>query len=251
MNKKIKNAFSDVSVSENLERNILNMTVNKQKQTHRRFKLSYVCSIAVAVCLLSVTVVYAKEIKEFFQNWSTSIKLENGTEVKISENNNFKEIPTDAIKVKENSESPKMTFKEVEEMLKFSILKLPENNTNDIYYRTSLNDDGSIGRVDLWIPYFYKENENKNISVSVNMLNKYADEGYVLAFQEGIDATGNKNIENSYQSENLNTNIVVYTNDWSEERLTATFVYDDILYQFIGHNISKDEMISIIETLKY
>lgn len=250
MNKKIKNAFSDVCVSEKLERNILNMTVNKQKQTHRRFKLSYVCSIAVAVCLLSVTVVYAKEIKEFFQNWSTSIKLENGEEVKISENNNFKEIPTDAIKVNENSESPKMTFKEVEEMLKFSILKLPENNTNDIYYRTSLNDNGSIGRVDLWIPYFYKENENKYISVSVNMLNKYADEEYVLAFQEGVDATGGKNIENSYKSENLNTNIVVYTNDWSEERLTATFVYDDILYQFIGHNISKDEMTSIIETLK-
>jgi len=250
MNKKIKNAFSDVCVSEKLERNILNMTVNKQKQTHRRFKLSYICSIAVVVCLLSVTVVYAKEIKEFFQNWSTSIKLENGEEVKISENNNFKEIPTDAIKVQENQTRPKMTFEEIEEMLKFSILKLPKNNTKEIYYRTDLNDDGTIGRIDLWIPYFYKENDNKYISVSVDMLNKYADEGYVLAFQEGVDATGGKNIENSYKSENLNTNIVVYTNDWSEERLTATFVYDDILYQFIGHNISKDEMTSIIETLK-
>ena len=31
------------------------------------------------------------------------------------QNNNFKEIPTDAIKVKENSESPKMTFKERKE----------------------------------------------------------------------------------------------------------------------------------------
>lgn len=250
MNKKIKNAFSDVCVSEKLERNILNMTINKQKQTYRRFKLSYVCSIAIVICLLSVIVVYSKEIKEFFQNWSTSIKLENSTEVKISENNNFKEITTDAIKVKEDSEGPKMTFKEVEEMLKFSILKLPENNTNDIYYRTSLNDDDSIGRVDLWIPYLYKENENKYISVSVNMLNKYADEGYVLAFQEGIDATGEKNIENSYKPENLNTNVVVYTNNGSEERLTATFVYDDILYRFIGHNISKDEMTSIIEKLK-
>lgn len=250
MNKKIKSAFSDVCVSEKLERNILNMTVNKQKQAYRRFKLSYVFSIAVAVCLLSVPVVYAKEIKEFFQIWSASINLEDGTEVKISENNYFKEIPTDVIKVKENSESPKMTFKEVEKMLKFSILKLPENNTNDIYYRTSLNDNGSIGRVDLWIPYFYKESENKYISVSANMLNKYADEGYVLAFQEGIDATGGKNIDNSYKSENLKTNVVVYTNDWSEERLTATFVYDNILYRFIGHKISKDEMISIIETLR-
>lgn len=251
MKKEIKNAFSDVCVSEKLERNVLNMTVNKKKQSPSRFKLSYVCSMVIAVCLLSVTIVYAKEIKEIFQNWSTSIKLENGTEVKISENNNFKEIPTNAIKVKENSERPKMTFKEIEEMLKFSILKLPENNTNEIYYDTSLNDDGSIGRVDLWIPYFYKEGENKYISISVHMLNKYADEGYVLAVQEGIDATGGKNIENSYKSENLNTNIVIYTNDWDEERLTATFVYDNILYSFIGKNISKDEMTSIIETLKY
>ena len=250
MNKKIKNAFSDISVSENLERNILNMTVNKQKQTYRRVKLSYVCSIAVVVCLLSITVVYAKEIKEIFKSWGTSIKLEDGTEVKVSENNNFKEIPDDAIKVKENAESPKMTFEEIEEMLKFSILKLQEDNTKEIYYRTFLNENGTIGEVNLWIPYFYKETGNKYISVSVNMLSKYADEGYLLAFQEGIDATGNKDIENSYISGNLNTNVVIYTNDWSSERLTATFVYDDILYQFIGYNVSKDEMTSIIETLK-
>ena len=249
MKKKKKNAFSDVCVSEKLERNILNMTVNKQKQTYRRFKLSYVCFVAVVVCLLSVTVVYAEEIKEFFQNWSTSIKLDNGTEVKISENNNFKEIPTDAIKVEENALSPKMTFEEVEEMLKLSILKLPENNTNDIYYGTFLNDDGSIGRIDLWIPHFYEENENKHISVLVSMLNKNADEGYILAFQEGLDAFGNKNIETSYTSENLNTNVVIYTS--VSKSLNATFVYDDILYQFIGDNISKDEMISIIETIKY
>lgn len=82
------------------------------------------------------------------------------------------------------------------------------------------------------------------------MLNKYADMDYILAFQEVIDATGGKNIENEYISKNLDSNVVVYTNDWSPERLTATFVYDDILYCFMGNNISKDEMISIIETLQ-
>ena len=44
----------------------------------------------------------------------------------------------------------------------------------------------------------------------VNLLNKYADEGYVLAFNEGLDATGGKNIEKSYKSKNLNTNVVIY-----------------------------------------
>ena len=91
------------------------------------------------------------------------------------------------------------------------------------------------------------------MSGEISVINplKYADDVYVLAFQEGIDATGEKNIENSYKSGNLNTNIIVYTNNWSDEKLIATFVYDDILYQFIGHNISKDEMTSIIEILKY
>ena len=246
MNDEIKNAFSDVCVSEKLERKILNMTINKKEKFHKKFKLAYVCSI-VAICLLTVTIVYAKEIKDFFQNWSTYIDLGDGTKVKISENNIFKDIPATAIKTEE---SRLMTYQEIEKMLSLPILKFQDANTNEIYYSTLLNSDGTIGEITLWMPYFLKQSEEKYISASVKILNKNADEGYILAFNEGIDATGNKNIKNSYKSRNLNTDIIIYMNDWSEERLTATFVYDDILYTFIGHNISNDEMISMIETLK-
>lgn len=43
---------------------------------------------------------------------------------------------------------------------------------------------------------FFLKNYNKYISVSVNILNKYADEGYIESFQEGVDATANKNMKN-------------------------------------------------------
>lgn len=257
MKKEIKNAFSDIYVSKELERNILDMTINKQDQVKKRFRLSYVCSIVLVVCLLSITAVYAKEIKYFIQNWSSSVqnwnssvRLDNGKVIKLSENNNFKEIPNNVLKVDDNSSMPKMTFEEIEDMLKFSILKLKKDNTDEIYYDSGLNADGSIGRIDLWIPSFYEENDDKYVSVLVNMLIKGADRGYIAAFQGDTDAFGEKNIEISYESDNLNTNVIMYSTKSAKERLTAAFVYDDILYHFIGNNISKDEMISIIENLK-
>ena len=253
MNKKIKNAFSEICVSEKLERNILNMTVNKEKRALKNYKLSYVCSIALVICMVSVSIVYAAEIKAFFENWSTSIRLEDGTEIKISENNTYKQIPNNApktYKTEDDIGTISMTHKEIEDVLGFDILKY-ENVTNDIIgYRTSLNKDKSIGRVDLWWANFINEENGKSLSVSISILNKNADEGYVLAFEEGIDATGGKNIENSYKSNNLNTDVIIYTNNWDSSRITATFVYDNVLYQYIGHNFTKDEIISIIESLK-
>ena len=37
---KIKNAFKDVNVSKKLERKILNMTVNKEKEAYKKIKLA-------------------------------------------------------------------------------------------------------------------------------------------------------------------------------------------------------------------
>lgn len=73
MENKIKNAFSDIYVSDKLDRKILNMTVNKKEKKYRQLKLSYVCSIVLSIFLLSVTVVSSKEIKKFFESWSKSI----------------------------------------------------------------------------------------------------------------------------------------------------------------------------------
>lgn len=67
--------------------------------------------------------------------------------------------------------------------------------------------------------------------MQVSFLTQYASEGYVLAFEEGIDVSGGKELDNVYHSENLNTDVIIYKNDWNDTRLTAIFEHDDILYE--------------------
>ena len=83
------------------------------------------------------------------------------------------------------------------------------------------------------------------------MLNEGADEGYVLAFKEGIDAIGGKELENTINVfiNSVETKVVIYTYDDNEERLNATFVYDDILYSLSGYGYTQEEMISVIKQM--
>ena len=253
MNKKIKNAFNDIKVNEDLERKILNMTVNKRDNKQKKWKLSYTYATILLIGMLSIGVVYAKEIKNFINSFSTNINVENNKSIKLSDNINFKNISKDALIFTGDSQY-QMNYNEVEKNLGFKILKLKENNTDEIYYSTELNDNNQIGRVDLWIPYFVKESDNKYISASISMLNKGADEKYILAFEEGLDASGGKNNFEEYYSNNLDTKIIIYsysTINSNNRYLKATFVYDDVLYIFTGMNMSKDDLINYINGLVF
>ena len=44
--------------------------------------------------------------------------------------------------------------------------------------------------------------------------------------------------------------ILIPGNDWDRNRLTMTFVYDDIYYDVIADGYTKEELISFVETLK-
>ena len=253
MNKKIKNAFNDIKVNEDLERKILNMTINKKDNQQRKWKLSYTLASIFLVGVLSLGVVYAQEIKNFITSFSTNINVENNKSIKLSDDVRFKNINSDALKVDTNNPY-QVNYDAIEKNLGFKILKLKDNNTDEIYYSTYLNDNGQIGRIDLWIPYFVKESDSKYISASISMLNKGADEKYILAFEEGLDASGGKNNFEEYYSNNLDTKIIIYsysTSDSNNRYLKATFVYDDVLYIFTGTNMSKDDLINYINGLVF
>ena len=212
MNKKIKDAFSEIKVNESLEREVLNMTVNKKANMQKKWKLSYTFMAIILISMLSIGVVYAKEIKSFINSFSTNINVEKNKSIKLSDNINFKNISHNALIFTGDCEY-QMNYDEIEKNLGFKILKLKDNNTDEIYYSTELNDNNQIGRVDLWIPYLVKENDNKYISASVSILNKGADKKYILAFQEGLDASGGKGNFEEYHSDNLDTKIIIYSHD--------------------------------------
>lgn len=244
----IKKAYSNIYISKDLEEKILDMTINKEKNK-RKIPRYLVASISVFVIfLLATTIVYAEEIKQFIESWSSSIQFKDGTEVKITENSTFKIIPETAIKAEVDDSMVRLTMTEVENMLGFKILKLSPDDK--LRYLTFLNNDGSIGRVDLSLSRLYSENENNYISMSVSILNEKADEKYIKAFEEGLDATGEKELENNYISDKLGVKIFIYSNDWTNNRITATFCYNNILYSLIGNNISEQKIKDIIEELE-
>ena len=250
MNKQFKEEFASIQVSKDLEKKIFDKTINKQEGKKKIPKFSYACFGLAFLCILSLSLVSAKEIKKVFQYWSSEVKFENGEKTTIVENAIFKEIPASAKKSPQEKDSNglELTEEEIENTLGFKILGYDDAISKVMLYVTMLNDDNTIGRIDIWHPYFLKQ-EEKVLSLSISMLNEQADRKYVLAFQEGLDATGGKELEDTYVSDNLGVKVILYASDWDKERLTATFCYDNILYVFIGRNIEKQELKAIIESL--
>ena len=72
----------------------------------------------------------------------------------------------------------------------------------------------------------------------------------ILAFEEGQDAAGGKKLENVVSLESLDAKVVVYKSDSHDNKITMTFVYDNILYQFGGFDFTESEMLSVIEQMK-
>lgn len=260
---KIKNAFKDINVSKKLERKILNMTINKKKRSYKKIKFAYLTTLVLLIGCVSLSIVCADEIKGFIENWKFKIGLgdEEDTSVELTEHFGFKRIP-DGILENElfthpedgaiAEEPPKITFKDVEEMLGFNILNPYDKLNDDVSYNTHSDEERNIKRVfiDSSIIEWTEENPKRWLSFHVTILTQNATEEDFLATEEGIMVSAGKVVEDSYYSKSLDTDIMFFSYDWSETRFKVIFVYDDILYQFSGEGVSREEIIEIIENLK-
>lgn len=249
MNKNnLQKEYQKINMPKELEEKILAETINNPKET-RKFNLVYASWISLIVVLCSITIVYADEIREFFK-WTTYLDLDDGTKVEIANNNTFKKINPDFLKLINNSsETDSIQISQLDTILGFHILNSHASTLQKTYYDLGFNKDGTLGIINLWYPNFIGYNEEKRVSMYVRIINENADDGYVSAFEGGIDASGNKKILRNYKSEKLNTNIIIYTNDWDSTRLSATFVYDNVFYHLSCNGLSIDELIEIVNDL--
>lgn len=224
----------------------------KDKQINTSIKgifLKAPIAATVIILLLIGTIAYTTASRT---NWSSSIMFEDGTTEQIAENAFFKVIPDTAPKTEEGSNMLPMTIDKVEDYLSFNILNYPNSENATVNYDTSLNKDGSIARISLWWPRIVTDGtENgKSINQSVYILNIGAEEGYVLAFEEGLDAMGHKVLLDKIYIDELDTEALCYTAGDDPETITVTFVYDNIMYSFTGHGYSLNEIISLIKELE-
>ena len=229
-----------------------NYNMSKRKMIKRPLIRMAVAAIVIG-CLVFGGVAYAgttltdwKSVISFFDDKG------NKVDVTVSDEAFFKELPDNLPVPGDGEPMISMTKSEVEKLLGFDILgsELSPENTVFNYDAFANKKDSAVALVDLWVPYFIKESETKNINMSVSILSKKAEEGYILPFIEGKDAMGEKIYVGTYDLENLSVDTVVYTSDWMPERLTATFLYNNLYYSFIADNYELEEFLYILKTLK-
>lgn len=229
-----------------------NCDMIKRKVIRRPLSRLAVAAIIIG-CLVFGSAAYAGLA---LTNWESVISFfdEDGkeTQITVSDKAFFKELP-DGLPVPGDGEPMiPMTKNEVESLLGFEILdsELAPDNIDYNYDANINHKNDDIATVSLWCPNFIKESKNKNINMSVDILSTDAEEGYILPFIEGKDAMGGKVFVGTYELENLCVSTVIYTSDQQPEKLTSTFVYDDIYYSMSSYNYELEEFLDILATLK-
>ena len=228
-----------------------NYDMSKRKIIKRPLSRMAVAAIVITSILLIGGAAYAGTA---LTSWESVIsffdKDGNETQVTVSDEAFFKELP-DGLPIPGDGEPMiAMTRDEVEGLLGFKDSELSPDSTVFNYDAYANKNDGAVALVDLWVPNFIKENETKNINMSISILSTKAEEGYILPFIEGKDAMGGKLHIDTYKIEAIDVDTVIYTTGDGEGLLKATFVYDDISYTISSYNYTLEELKSILNTLE-
>lgn len=244
--------------------NILNQdTISKMREINNmkksKFgKLSIFSKVAVGVACAGLivgtsTVAYSAIAKIY----KYTIEMDDGVTVDVHSSNQLVDLPQDSLADIDDMVLP-MQWNEVEEMLGFPLLGETDEMVNLTFER---NNDESVAVVDLWVPYYKVYGEpmyteegdvyySKYIRLSMDILDKNAESGYVEAFEEGKDAIGGKEFIEKYNIEDWGIEATLYYVENDKSRITAVFVYEGVYYTLEGANVTLEEMKEVINNMK-
>ncbi|MBR3768188.1 MAG: hypothetical protein IKL10_08150 [Clostridia bacterium] len=229
-----------------------NCDMNKTKIIKRPLSRLAVAAIIIGCFILSTAAYASVTLVDWEAIISFYDKDGNETQITVSDKAFFKELPDDIPVTEESGPSIPMSKAHAEEILGFSVIG-SECSAESIehYYSTMMNkNSNTVARVDLWCPRFISEGETKDINMLAEILSTEAEDGFIYPFIDGTDAAGGKVYLESYFIETLGVSAVMYTYDDAAYKLNATFVYDDIYYNFTANNYTLDEFKDILNTLK-
>ena len=138
---------------------------------------------------------------------------------------------------------------ELENILNTHILYSNKLNQNTFNIDIGLNENDNIGKLVLSNNSIYN---SIPINIRLTVLGNNPDEGYILTMQEGPSSNSDSKYIETYKINKLNINAIIYSYNEKMETnfLAIEFVYKDIFYEFIGSNITKEELINFINTLQ-
>lgn len=198
--------------------------------------------ITIVLSILGTTV-FSQYLSKF---WTSKVTIGDGKEeIIVNKEVGLIHIKEDAPK----KDLVDISLKQAEDILGINFLHSAMYSNQIVSYRPIIPHK-EIEALDLWYPscvVYDSDDNDKSICGFFRLLTDKATEHVIP--NEDIDATGEKKLLRSYNISNLNTNVILYTNDWSEERLTAVFDYMNVHYTFIGNKVSEEEMMEFIKSL--
>lgn len=247
----IKESFSKIEVSKDIENKILNKTIYKVP----KFKLSYIFCSIILISIIGLSLIYtsyAIEKGKSYNTWEINHTFANNYKILVGNNLNFKKISKKIIGSCENrhcTSYKNFNKNELENILNTHILYSNKLNQNTFNIDIGLNENDNIGKLVLSNNSIYN---SIPINIRLTVLGNNPDERYILTMQEGPSSNSDSKYIETYKINKLNINAIIYSYNEKKETnfLAIEFVYKDIFYEFIGSNITKEELINFINTLQ-
>ena len=256
MKNKFNNFFKDIKVSKELDEKIYNNTIYK-KELSKGYILKPVIVILILFIFLGVGVMAKEYIEDYIFQMKDTEKLGKDTifdlelNGKLNVNSNFN--------CKNN-----ITHEELEDGLNIKLLKFNSFN-KDTYNicELTLDNNKNIRTVKLQNDDNYSEYDMNNeetrkkkyLQVDINFMTQYATKNDEKDFKNISILKGTSSVSKfleTYHIEKLNLDVNIIK--WSESKYWpqtfCTFVYNNIFYNIQGYNVSKDELIDILNNVE-
>lgn len=263
MDKKYKEAFNKLHISQDVDSKIFSKTINKKEYNTYWKKSLIAISIVLVISITTIGIVFAKEIKEVIQKYfvATVTPTKDGEPLPIEYNflevHAFKEVNYDALLPEVNdkygNKGNAILYKlgELEGKLETTFLHFKEDQNQEVKLYEVEKVDNKIGKVKIGTSI--KSSNKSTIGIQIEFITKYSEkykDGFSVQFSHI------KGISLKEYSDKLNTdiyyNVGTTVKEDYENRLTANsaiFVYDDVLYHLSGNNITKNMLTGLIESV--
>lgn len=261
MDKQVYNAFDKIEPDENayerMRCNVMAYLVKPIPKPRRVKKVMILAAVLVSVAVLTAAATVIPQVHKAekpFESWSPQILIETENRVlKLDSSMGLIPIKPDA--PMDGSKVGALSVKQAEDLVGIHLLRSAMYESEALLNYQPIVSDKTIERVDFWHPACvvysdYKstiEDGLKEISGFYTLLTNKATRDADPRWE--LDASGGIVLVETYTSEALGTEVALYGVDWSEDRLTAVFAYNNIHYSYIGDKVSPYEMKAFIETL--
>ncbi len=255
MDRLLKKTFeaSSVHPSDELNRKTIElMKAECDNGKVKPFKHLKAAAIIIAACCV-IGIIAGPSVYTFaeqkMREWRSSVEFDDGSSKELGSELPCRKLPESA--VMSNDNAVMTTVSKAEKALGFDLLGHEAAADDEVFYCMEVNEDGSLACIYMWISDWMKLEGNSNINLTISVLNEGADEKWVETFESGWNASEKEFVE-EYVSDSLGSKVIVYKPGRQEEfqgYIMATFVYNNVLYELNGWQITAEELKNIIEEM--